>query len=91
LQSPRAQKILSGHNLSLNDYSSFVLFAGNKIYTRSTAALMVAKKIKQALQNFYIPSSYYPNLYGIQYIISLQKTVINGLAKSKPAGFPHQN
>jgi predicted DCC family thiol-disulfide oxidoreductase YuxK len=46
LQSSFAQKILSNHNLPINDYNSFVLFADNKIYTRSTAALLVAKNLK---------------------------------------------
>ena len=46
LQSSFAQKILSNHNLKINDYNSFVLFTDNKIYTRSTAALLVAKKLK---------------------------------------------
>jgi predicted DCC family thiol-disulfide oxidoreductase YuxK len=45
LQSSFAQKILSNHNLPLNTYHSFILFENNKIYTRSTAALMVAKRL----------------------------------------------
>ena len=74
LQSPRAQKILSGHNLSLNDYSSFVLFTGNKIYTRSTAALMVAKKISG------IAKLLYPLIILPKFI---RDTVYNIIAKNR--------
>jgi len=45
LQSGFGQKILSNHNLPLNDYNSFILFENNTIYTRSTAALMVARRL----------------------------------------------
>ena len=54
LQSSFAQKILSKYNLPLNDYNSFILFADNKIYTRSTAALLVAKKLKGVVKTLYV-------------------------------------
>jgi len=50
LQSFFAQKILSKYNLPLNDYNSFVLFKDNRVYTRSTAALLVAKRLKGAIK-----------------------------------------
>jgi predicted DCC family thiol-disulfide oxidoreductase YuxK len=53
LQSSFAQKILSNYNLPLNDYNSFVLFSDNKIYTRSTAAILVAKKLKGVVRILY--------------------------------------
>ena len=74
LQSPLAQKILSGHNHSLNDYSSFVLFAGNKIYTRSTAALMVAKRLNS------IAKLLYPLIILPKFI---RDTVYNIIAKNR--------
>jgi len=74
LQSPQAQKILSGHNLSLNDYSSFVLFASNKVYTRSTAALMVAKKLNGVAKLLY-PSIILPKF--------IRDTVYNIIAKNR--------
>jgi predicted DCC family thiol-disulfide oxidoreductase YuxK len=53
LQSPFAQKILALHNLHSDTYSSFILFAHNKIYTRSTAALLVAKRLKGLIKQLY--------------------------------------
>lgn len=45
LQSPYAQKILADFHLPVNDFNSFVLFENNTVYTRSTAALKVAKRL----------------------------------------------
>lgn len=53
LQSPFGQKILAMHNLPSNTYNSFILFANNKIYTRSTAALVVAKDLKGFIKLLY--------------------------------------
>lgn len=53
LQSPFGQKILAMHNLPSNTYNSFILFANNKIYTRSTAALVVAKDLKGLIKLLY--------------------------------------
>jgi len=53
LQSPFAAKLLALHNLPSNTYNSFILFADNKIYTRSTAALLVAKKLKGIIKLLY--------------------------------------
>jgi predicted DCC family thiol-disulfide oxidoreductase YuxK len=54
LQSPFGQKIISGHHLPSSDYNSFILFADNKIFIRSTAALMVAKKLKGLVKLLYV-------------------------------------
>ncbi len=54
LQSDFGNKILNDFDLPLNDPNSFVLLAGNKIYDRSTAALMVAKKLKGPVSLLYI-------------------------------------
>jgi len=53
LQSPFAAKILALHNLPLNTYNSFILFDHNKIYTGSTAALLVAKRLKGFIKLLY--------------------------------------
>ncbi|HEY2725720.1 MAG TPA: DCC1-like thiol-disulfide oxidoreductase family protein [Parafilimonas sp.] len=53
LQSSFAQKLFSKNNLPLNNFNSFVLFINKKIYTRSTAALMVAKKLKGFIRFLY--------------------------------------
>jgi predicted DCC family thiol-disulfide oxidoreductase YuxK len=54
LQSSFAQKILSSNKLPVNDFNSFILFSDNKIYTRSTAALMVAKKLSGFIKLLYV-------------------------------------
>jgi len=45
LQSESGSTLLKKFNLPANDLNSFVLAEGDKIYTRSTAALRVAKKL----------------------------------------------
>jgi predicted DCC family thiol-disulfide oxidoreductase YuxK len=40
-----AQKILSSHHLDTQQMNSFVLLENGKVYTRSTAALRVAKQL----------------------------------------------
>lgn len=45
LQSATGQKLLYEHDLSLNDFNSFILIENNKAYTRSTGALRVLKKL----------------------------------------------
>jgi predicted DCC family thiol-disulfide oxidoreductase YuxK len=54
LQSGFGKKILADFNLPADDLNSFILFNGNKIYDRSTAALMVAKKLKGTVSLLYI-------------------------------------
>ena len=53
LQSPFGQKFLSDNHLSSNNINSFILFSNNKIYTRSTAALQVAKRLKGLMKLLY--------------------------------------
>jgi predicted DCC family thiol-disulfide oxidoreductase YuxK len=54
LQSPFGQKIISTYHPPSNDYNSFILFTDDKIYTRSTAALMVVKKLKGFVKLVYV-------------------------------------
>jgi len=46
LQSNAGQQLLKDHQLPQSDFNSFILYEGGKIYTRSTAALRVAKHLK---------------------------------------------
>jgi predicted DCC family thiol-disulfide oxidoreductase YuxK len=54
LQSPFGQKFLSDNNLPSNNINSFILFSKKKIYTRSTAALQVAKRLKGLIKLLYV-------------------------------------
>lgn len=45
LQDSRAKMILSSHNYVDPNLKSFVLIKGDSLYTKSTAALMVAKEL----------------------------------------------
>ncbi|MEO8770764.1 MAG: thiol-disulfide oxidoreductase DCC family protein [Ferruginibacter sp.] len=53
LQGEHGQQLLKQFNLPLNDLNSFVLIKNNKVYTRSTAALKVAKELKGAIKLLY--------------------------------------
>ena len=53
LQSRFGQEILSNNNLPVNDFNSFVLFDDSKIFTRSTAALKVARKLNGFIKLLY--------------------------------------
>ena len=46
LQSAFGQKIMQENGLPLTELNSFILLEGDKIYTKSTAALRVAKRLK---------------------------------------------
>jgi predicted DCC family thiol-disulfide oxidoreductase YuxK len=53
LQSQAGQQFLRQYNLPLKDFDSFVLIEEGKIYTRSTAALKVAKKLSGMVKLLY--------------------------------------
>ena len=46
LQSSFGEKVLRQYNLPVNTFNSFLLLNKDRIYTRSTAALLVAKRLK---------------------------------------------
>lgn len=48
LQSEAGQQLLKQYNLPSTDFGSFILIQDNKIYTKSSGALKVAKQIKGA-------------------------------------------
>lgn len=58
LQSEKAHEVLSAHQLSSSDLSSFVLIEDDKIYTRSTAALRVCREL----------SGFWPMMYGFMIV-----------------------
>lgn len=68
LQSEAGQHLLAKHILPLNDYNSFVLIEDDKVYTRSLAALRIAKKLK----------GLWPLLYGF---IIVPKFIRDGIYK----------
>ncbi len=45
LQSAFGQSVLQKFHLSANTFNSFILFKNGKVYTKSTAALLVAKEL----------------------------------------------
>lgn len=54
LQSDAGQQLLSRYQLSGADLSSFILIKDNKVYTRSTAALLVARQLTGVVKYLYI-------------------------------------
>src|SRR5688572_23927643 len=46
LQSETGKKILAKYELLEEEFESFILIKENKVYTKSTAALLVAKELK---------------------------------------------
>lgn len=53
LQSDYGEKVLLNYRLETKNYASFVLLDKEKIYTKSTAALMVAKKLSGGIKFMY--------------------------------------
>ena len=53
LQSESGQQILKQFNLPLENFNSFVLLQNNNVYSRSTAALLVAKQLSGAIKLIY--------------------------------------
>lgn len=47
LQSEEGREVLEGHGLPTDDYDTMVLVEGGKAYTRSTAALRIARRLRQ--------------------------------------------
>jgi predicted DCC family thiol-disulfide oxidoreductase YuxK len=53
LQSISGQGYLKNFNLPVNDFNSFILVEGNKLYTRSSGALRMLKHLGNGWQLFY--------------------------------------
>jgi predicted DCC family thiol-disulfide oxidoreductase YuxK len=54
LQSEAAKKLMEKFNFDCSSLDTFVLIADNKLYTKSTAALLVGKKLKSPIRIFYL-------------------------------------
>ena len=54
LQSDIGQKLLKQYSLPLENFNSFTLIQDNKVYTRSTAALKVAKQLNGGIKFLYV-------------------------------------
>ena len=54
LQSDTGKKLMANYQLTNNDMNSFVLIQDGKVFTRSTAALKVAKQLKGMIRLLYI-------------------------------------
>jgi len=81
LQSNFGQQVLEKYQLPPEDFDSFILLDDDKIYTRSTAALRVVKKLKgpwSALYAFMIVPSF------------IRNTVYNFIAKNRYKWFGKQ-
>lgn len=53
LQSTAGQLLLKQFDLPLQDFNSFILIENEKVFLKSTAALMVAKQLKGAVKLLY--------------------------------------
>lgn len=53
LQGNFGQQILKSHNLPADDFNSFILLEGDKLYTQSRAALRVLKHLGRGWQLLY--------------------------------------
>ena len=54
LQSNFGQRVLAKYHLSTANFSSFILLKNDKIYLKSTAALLVAKQLQGAISWLYL-------------------------------------
>jgi len=54
LQSEAGQQLLQQYHLPLQHFDSFILLQDDKVYTKSTGALQVAKQIKGVWKSLYI-------------------------------------
>jgi predicted DCC family thiol-disulfide oxidoreductase YuxK len=74
LQSQYGQQVLAQHQLPQNEFNSFIFIENGEIYTKSTAALRVAKQL----------SGLWPMLYGFIIIPSfIRDAVYNFIAKNR--------
>lgn len=82
LQSEFGQKILSENGFDTESLKSFILIENNKIYTKSTAALRVAKKLNAG----------WPLLYGFIIVPPfIRNGVYNFIARNRYKWFGKQD
>jgi len=80
LQSSKGKELLQQFGLSTESFDSLVLLDGNRCYTKSTAALHIAKHLNGFLKIFY-GFIIIPKPIRDFFIRSLLKTDINGSVK----------
>jgi predicted DCC family thiol-disulfide oxidoreductase YuxK len=74
LQSESGQKLLEAYSLPKTEFNSFVLIENGKAYTKSNAALMVAKKLHGPVRF----------LYGLKIVPAfIRNAVYNLIAKNR--------
>jgi predicted DCC family thiol-disulfide oxidoreductase YuxK len=62
LQSEKAKELISKFNFDASILDTFILVAGNKIFTKSTAALMICKQLDGLIKILY-PSIILPKFF----------------------------
>jgi len=81
LQSDFGQQVLKGNNLSATDFNSFILLENGKLYSKSTGALRVVKRLNAA----------WPLLYGFIIVPPfIRNAVYNWVAKNRYKWFGKQ-
>ncbi len=78
LQSEAGQKLLNKFNLKAEDFDTFILIDGEIYFTKSTAALNIARKLNYPVKVLYY-FIFIPKFFEIWSTHLLQKTVINFL------------
>lgn len=74
LQSEVGQQLLKEYNLPTDEFGSFILFEKGKVYTKSSAALRVAKQLQ----------GLWPGLYGFMIVPAfIRNGVYNWVAKNR--------
>ena len=74
LQSAEGQRVLNKYDLPSTDFNSFVLIENGKAFTRSAAALKVAKKL----------NGLWPLLYGFMIVPGfIRDAIYNWIAKNR--------
>jgi predicted DCC family thiol-disulfide oxidoreductase YuxK len=74
LQSEVGQQLLQQHNLPTEEFGSFILFEKGKVFTKSSAALTVIKKL----------AGFWPALYAFMIVPSfIRNGVYNWVAKNR--------
>ena len=53
LQSDEAKKLTEKFNFDITSLDTFILIVGDKVYTKSTAALLVGKELKSPIKILY--------------------------------------
>ena len=80
LQEKQGALLLKTHAIDIQKLDSIVLIENENVYTKSSAALRISRKMSNLWPLFLYFSSY-PALLEMEFMILLPKTVTSGLAK----------